>query len=54
MIAQSESGFTKKSFQLVVEDVGHMDVGATEPVKSDTNSSAAVDGELILEVQSLT
>ena len=52
VIAQSGSRFEKKSFQLVTDDVGQIDVGETDPVKSDTKSSAAVYGEVMLEVQS--
>ena len=32
VIAQSGSGFVKKSFQLVTDDAGQIDVGETEPV----------------------
>ena len=53
VIAQSGSGFVKKSFQLVIDDVGQIDVGEADPVKSDTKSSAEAIGEVMLEVQSL-
>lgn len=52
VIAQSGSGFVKKSFQLVIDD-GQIDVGEADPVKSDTKSSAEAIGEVMLEVQSL-